>query len=268
MKTTEILAESNQTTSQADASGHVKDLDASDTNQKHSVQESKKKNERFSNWNSFYKTENPWKYVDSFRDKTRIEIILDYVKWSHSENALDIGCGEGSVTLAASSLVEKISAFDLSSNAVAYAKKNRGRANISYYQMDATDFRYSNEIYDLILCTEILYYLDDPEKSTLFSEIRKSLSSSGYFLLSSRVDCRDFKDLDLDKHLDLLAKDFKVITVIPVWTKKWSHKQVRRICKYLTLNKAYNAFVRSINPYDAFMCLFVCIPLSKQTEQS
>ena len=220
-----------------------------------------KKEKRILKWDNFYTKKNPWNYVDGYRDRMRIEIIMDYIKWSNSKNVLDIGCGEGSLTLAASEFVQQISAFDLSKNAIEYAKNDRSRGNIDYFQKDATDFVHSDKDYDLILCTEILYYLDNEERITLIQEIRKSLSSNGYFLLSSRVDGRDYKDLDLDRHMELLSKEFRIISVITVWTTKWSHKQIRRICKYLHLNHSYKAFVRSVNPQDAFMCLFICIPL-------
>ena len=47
---------------------------------------------------SWYKTEDPWKYKITQDDKTRLENVLDFLSPNTYEKILDIGCGEGFVT--------------------------------------------------------------------------------------------------------------------------------------------------------------------------
>jgi 2-polyprenyl-3-methyl-5-hydroxy-6-metoxy-1,4-benzoquinol methylase len=101
-----------------------------------------------------------------------------------SHTALDAGCGEGFVThdLAVSSDMD-IDAFDISDNAVRYAQAQNAAPNIHYYAQDLKDFAASKH-YDLIICEEALYYLEDQERDTVVATFAESLNANGFLKLS------------------------------------------------------------------------------------
>ena len=80
------------------------------------------------------------------------------------ETILDIGCGEGFVSIQLARLFPgaKIKAFDVSKDAIDYANIHNKRDNIDYYVADAFKIRVPKV--SLTTITEVLEHVKDPER--------------------------------------------------------------------------------------------------------
>jgi len=211
-------------------------------------------------WDNLYRKSDPFNYLHDFNEKIREDIILDYLKWSKHKNVLDVGCGEGTLTKKISLYSEAIDAFDISANAIDFAKTMSDSQNIHYFDLDAADYIASDKKYDLILCSEMIYYLSNQQIIRLFEELRESIRSNGYFILTARSS--DY--FSIEEIIELLSDHFKVINISPIWRpNKFKHKLVKRICSMFSpsLDRAYKAWLKGLDPKNAFMSCFICLPL-------
>lgn len=106
---------------------------------------------------------------------------IESVKGNEAFNILEIGCGEG---LLAYKIIEKfentkITGLDLDDEIIAEAKQNCPGAHFevgSVYDLS----KYYNEKYDVVIASEVLEHIDQPEAA--LNEIKKL--NSEYFLFS------------------------------------------------------------------------------------
>ncbi len=136
----------------------------------------------------WYEKPDPWGFNNTFVDRVRRRIFLDHLvsplATGTVARVLDAGCGEGFLTrdLAASHDIQ-IDAFDISQNAIDSALKQNAATNIHYFALDLRDFEPTQE-YDLIICEEALYYLEDDERATVLVNFGRALSGDGFLKLS------------------------------------------------------------------------------------
>ena len=221
---------------------------------------------RVDEWEKLYSSKDPWHYLGKFNERIRNKIIIDLVRWSKCKKALDIACGEGTLTYAISPYIEHIDAFDISSNAIEYAKQDNAAANINYFQLDLKDFSGDMGIYDFILCTEVLYYLQPDEIAILLDKIKKSLGNNSYFVLTTRVVIEDAQPSEsyfkFEDVIEILQQYFTIIAVVPVYRPEiFSYKAVKRTFSLFSplLDNIYKGWLTSMNPKRAAMCAYVCI---------
>lgn len=214
-------------------------------------------------WDDFYKVKNPYRnWVGRYRYKIRTELILDFIQKFNNNaiNGLEVGCGEGGLTIELANIIKKVDAFDISHSAIDWGKKFYYRENINYFQLDIKDYVNTDKKYNIIVCSEVIYYLSDEVISNLFIEVRKSLSRDGLFILASRVDGDDF---NFEKNITLLSEQYEIVNTFTIHAPLNSfHKRIRRICEILSplLDKPYKCFVKRINPNYAFQVAFICVP--------
>lgn len=90
----------------------------------------------------------------------------------------------GALTVRLAPYVEKIDGFDLSDTAIERAKA-RKVPNANFFALDMRDVDTLEPRYDLVLCSEVLYYLTkEEERREMFAKIRKVMQPTGVLLLS------------------------------------------------------------------------------------
>ncbi len=117
-------------------------------------------------WDKWYTQPNPWGSEGTDEDIVRTEILLDRLKDASFVLTLDLGCGEGAVTNLVSLLSRQTLAFDISSRAIERARTRF--PGIDFRQGELLDVIARPEIrampFDLILVSEVLYYLQTDEE--------------------------------------------------------------------------------------------------------
>jgi 2-polyprenyl-3-methyl-5-hydroxy-6-metoxy-1,4-benzoquinol methylase len=74
-------------------------------------------------FNNFYSQEDPWGIIESIPNLARQEILNSKFQNCQFQNGLDLGCGEGNLTVSMK-FVNNFDAIDISKVALSRAKKN------------------------------------------------------------------------------------------------------------------------------------------------
>ncbi len=211
-----------------------------------------------------YREPNPWRFDNTTKDLSRSEILLDLIKHGNYSKCLDIGCGEGAFTNRILNYVDWVDAFDVSERAIKRANENFGKANINFYVEDARCFK-ALKTYDLIICLEMLYYLDEQERRKLLFEIRNSMNPGGVFILTVVVNGRNkYRDyFSLESIMSLLKEHFRIVHVFPVIPKSRILFGLTKIVPPIRLRRnLYRLFSLLTNPSNAYQSGFVLIRMN------
>lgn len=135
-------------------------------------------------------------------EQKKIERVAARLSMQRYTNVLDIGCGAGTLTRRIAGLADAITAIDYSPQAISRAGQYDNPSNIRYHCANLVAFPY--EKYDLIVCSEVLYYLPAEDLSkfieivkqqpgcTLISigKVGESVDAllEGHFLLTDRFE--------------------------------------------------------------------------------
>lgn len=90
-------------------------------------------------------------------EQKKIQRVVDQIATQRFNHILDIGCGTGSLSRRIAPFADTVTAIDYSPQAITRAAQYDNPSNIRYTCVNLVTFSY--ETYDLILCSEVLYYL-------------------------------------------------------------------------------------------------------------
>lgn len=128
----------------------------------------------------FNKTDN---YLHkNFGVKVRANIVKDILKDIHGKSILDMGCGNGGVSLQFAANND-LTLVDLSENMLTLAKKNAHldhQRNIKFICASLSDFN-SNEKYDVIFAIGLLAHVPSPNAA--IAKLHSYLSEEGILIL-------------------------------------------------------------------------------------
>ncbi|MCE1248717.1 MAG: nodulation S family protein [Firmicutes bacterium] len=126
----------------------------------------------------------PWNYENSEYEKEKYRRTLEILCDIPFETVLEAGCSEGVFTRMMSCICKTMTAADISQTAIDRAKeKNSDRCNIEFIQMDIEKEELSGK-WDLIVCSEVLYYMDKPERiAAVRDKFISALNPGGHILL-------------------------------------------------------------------------------------
>jgi 2-polyprenyl-3-methyl-5-hydroxy-6-metoxy-1,4-benzoquinol methylase len=121
---------------------------------------------------SYYSYTN-YKDVEDFK---RLDFIVDAIKNLKQSDIkiLDIGCGNGNISLALGSLGYSVTGVDIDSTSIENARKINSFKNVQFNVLDANAFNVKDE-FDAIVCSEVLEHLENPSElvQSIFSILKK-----------------------------------------------------------------------------------------------
>lgn len=137
----------------------------------------------FETW--FSTQPDPWKYTSPY-EQTKYEQTLSLLPSTQIGKALELACAEGHFTVQLAPRVESLIAADISQVALdRAAERCRDLQNISFQHLDMTKDPLPGH-FDLIVCSEVLYYLKDLEElKVIASKITDALEPGGYLLMAN-----------------------------------------------------------------------------------
>jgi peptidoglycan/xylan/chitin deacetylase (PgdA/CDA1 family)/SAM-dependent methyltransferase len=133
-------------------------------------------------WDMVFVEEDPWGY-DSAYEQTKYAHTLELLPDGPIDRVLELACAEGHFTLQLAPRVSRLLATDISTVALARAERRcRGCGNVDYRQLDLIRDPLPGE-FDLIVCSEVLYFLKDlPAVWWLGRKLARHLPRGGHLL--------------------------------------------------------------------------------------
>ncbi|HAS39971.1 MAG TPA: hypothetical protein DCS93_05800 [Microscillaceae bacterium] len=117
-------------------------------------------------------------------DLKRMKFIVEQTTEHTNKEAkiLDVGCGNGNMSLALGASGCEVLGVDISPKAIFYAQKRNPYPNVFFAVKDVNTLIADGKKYDAIVCSEVLEHLQHPEK--LLQEIRKLLTTNGVLVVT------------------------------------------------------------------------------------
>jgi peptidoglycan/xylan/chitin deacetylase (PgdA/CDA1 family)/SAM-dependent methyltransferase len=134
-------------------------------------------------WDRFFATPDPWGYSSEYEVVKRGH-TLSVVPPRGSERVLELACAEGHFTTLLSQRVGALVASDISAVALERAARRcHGKANIALQKLDIVRDPIPGQ-FDLIVCSEVLYYLGTVERlHTVMQRLVDALVPGGLLVM-------------------------------------------------------------------------------------
>lgn len=127
--------------------------------------------------------DDPWNFISSEYEAEKYAVTLKSLSRENYKNAFEVGCSIGVLTEKLAARCEKILAVDVSEKALEQAKKRCAKLpNIRFETMQIPD-EFPDEIFDLILISEVGYYLAPADWQTAMEKTFAQLSENGQIAL-------------------------------------------------------------------------------------
>lgn len=135
----------------------------------------------------WYEKPDPWDYENNPDDLRRRAMLLSILPEKKYKKILDIGCGDGFVTVRLPG--EEIIGIDISANAIGHARKN-ALPHIKYHQCSLFDLPGLGwgQSFDLIVITGVLYPQYVGNSESLAYIIVDDLLQPGGHLVSCHIE--------------------------------------------------------------------------------
>jgi peptidoglycan/xylan/chitin deacetylase (PgdA/CDA1 family)/2-polyprenyl-3-methyl-5-hydroxy-6-metoxy-1,4-benzoquinol methylase len=134
-------------------------------------------------WDAVFANPDPWNYGSSY-EQTKYQHTLELLPEIPINRALELACAEGHFTAMLGPCVGHLLAADISDVALSRARQRcRGLSNLTFQRLNLRDALPGG--FDLIVCSEVLYYLRDrSELLRLGRRLAKSINPGGYLLMT------------------------------------------------------------------------------------
>jgi SAM-dependent methyltransferase len=126
----------------------------------------------------------PWNYEKSEYERIKYESTVGILPRRIYNKALEIACSEGVLTSLIAEKANHVLGVDISPTAIERAKErfnDNPQIDFKIANAEETEF---DEQYDLIVCSEMLYYLDDIDRITVLRDkLINSMETGGHIVL-------------------------------------------------------------------------------------
>lgn len=172
--------------------------------------------------------DDPWSYANRWYEQRKRNICLSLLTQPHYQNALELGCSNGIFSQQLAERCQALHCVDANARAVELAKKRlASHAHVKVLQ-HVLPHEFPQHQYDLIVISEIAYYLTQAELLKLIALSEQYLSEQGSLLICHwRYDIDGFElngemvhqhfkqHLPLPHYLTVNDPDF----LVDLWTK-------------------------------------------------
>ena len=107
--------------------------------------------------------EDPWHLGSSRYEQDKFDKLVEVAQGAPHASILEVGCGGGHLTEKLCTISDEVSGFDLSTDAIDRARIRAPLADL--FVRDSDDFDYSAQHVDLIVASEVLYYIGQRQET-------------------------------------------------------------------------------------------------------
>jgi peptidoglycan/xylan/chitin deacetylase (PgdA/CDA1 family) len=142
-------------------------------------------------WEDLFKDEDPWNYGSAY-EQEKYRRQLELLPSDRIDRALELACAEGHFTRLLAPRVKHLLASDISKNALCRARDRcKEQRNVEFLQLDLSTSPLPQNM-DLIVCSEVLYYLKDvAELEHVVRRLCQALNVGGRILTAHAFLLRD-----------------------------------------------------------------------------
>lgn len=125
----------------------------------------------------------PWKFATSAYERDKYAATLASLPRERYASALELGCSIGVLTHALACRCDRLLALDPAPDALAAAReRNRNHPHVHFLR-GAVPADYPRETFDLVVLSEVAYYLARPDLKRLTAQVGASLRPGGTAVL-------------------------------------------------------------------------------------
>lgn len=119
-------------------------------------------------------------YTD-IEDLKRLDFIVNQIKSLNKPTAkiIDIGCGNGNISMALGSLGYEVLGVDIDANSIENARRKNSFEKVQFEVLDVSKLEAAQK-FDAVVCSEVLEHLENPTK--MVSIISHILENDGIFV--------------------------------------------------------------------------------------
>jgi 2-polyprenyl-3-methyl-5-hydroxy-6-metoxy-1,4-benzoquinol methylase len=153
-----------------------------------------------------------WRGSQKFRYSLYNNSLLDLLNTDQLMAILDIGCALGDFTSRVKNLnpQNQVYGIDISRNAINLVAKKY--PNINFHVAALPNLCFKENFFDVVLCLEVLYYLNPEEREISLKNIKNILRPNGHVLLSGVLDGAK-RYFDEKQILELVSKYFNIMVI-------------------------------------------------------
>lgn len=127
--------------------------------------------------------DDPWDFATSDYEAAKYAATLAALPGEKYENVFEIGCSIGVLTGKLAARCERVLAVDVSEKALDKAREQcRNVSNVTFKKMSVPQ-EFPDEKFDLILISEVGYYLSEADWQTAMKKVFAHLSENGQIAL-------------------------------------------------------------------------------------
>lgn len=127
--------------------------------------------------------DDPWGFATRWYERRKRAITMAALPEERYASVLEIGCSLGLLTLDLAERADRLLAVDISDAAVSRARERVTKhPNVTVEQRNVAE-SYPNDRYDLVVLSEVGYYLDPPALEALLAEVADSVTVEGTVVL-------------------------------------------------------------------------------------
>jgi SAM-dependent methyltransferase len=171
-------------------------------------------------WDAWYAAPNPWGTEGTDKDRVREDILLERLRRGRFTQLLDLGCGEGRLTNALSTLSAHTQAYDISERAVERARSRF--PHIAFGVGDMLDVLTRPDVidmpFDLVTVSEVLYYFQtDEERRLALSRLARIGAPECLYYFSAIItgSSKHRRYFSHDEFIDEVSRHFNIVDAFP-----------------------------------------------------
>jgi predicted TPR repeat methyltransferase len=130
----------------------------------------------------YAESEDPWQFASSDYEAAKYDATVAALEGRHFARALEVGCSIGVLTERLAPLADELLAIDVSAPAVERARRRlAGRPHVRVEQAEIPE-GFPPGPWELVVCSEVLYYLDPPAFDATVAAIEAATAPGGALL--------------------------------------------------------------------------------------
>jgi ubiquinone/menaquinone biosynthesis C-methylase UbiE len=99
------------------------------------------------------------------------------------KKVLEIGCGEGTLSLACAKNNNDVTGVDISKVAIQLAESQKGRLPIRFEVGDARQLPFTDKAFDVVVCKDVIEHLPQKELSKHLAQVYRVLKTGGSYIV-------------------------------------------------------------------------------------